>query len=161
MQLQYQFPSTTFPIALSIIYYYFLLHLFIICSGVIGLMQIYYRQMIKLFKRLATTTKTTQKHFHRNINRWHCVCNKSCNILFNNMRNNMQVIMMGKFIFKILFLQIQKNFHSLSLFCLFLSTVISQYLLRNRFSLNNLKTKFTVFFNFNLSFFHYEFVDCA
>lgn len=110
MQFQSQLPLTKVPIALSFIYCYCCqLNLFIIYSGVVGLMQIYYHQMIKLFKFLTTTTTaiTNKKHFHRNINRWHCVCNNLCNILLNNMRNNMQVIMMGKFIFKTLFLSLE------------------------------------------------------
>lgn len=67
----------------------------IVYCGVVGLMQICYRQMIGFFKR--TTTTFNKKHYHR-INRWHCVCENNSRLFqLNNMRHNMQVIMMGKF----------------------------------------------------------------
>lgn len=98
--ISYQLP-TEVPIALSVIIYCLLKSFMeVIYCGVVGLMQFFYYQMIGSFKRITTTTTTIQKHFHRCINRWHCVCNKNINLgNLINMRNNMHVIMMGKFIF--------------------------------------------------------------
>lgn len=93
-----QFPSQV-PIALFVFKVYcviiiLLQALFTIYCGVVGSMQVCYRQMNGFSKR--STTTFNKKHYHR-INRWHCVCENNSRLFqLNNMRQNMQVIMMGK-----------------------------------------------------------------